>query len=218
MSAALLLAVVFIYMVLASQFASFVQPLLIMLALPLSIIGALLALLITGRPLNLTAFIGFIMLMGLVTKNSILLVDFANQARREGASADLAMRRASPVRLRPILMTAISLILAMIPVSLGLTEGGEFRQSMAIAIVGGMITSTLLTLFVVPVAYSFVVGWQDRGRGQRGEAVERYERPGRQARGLVLVPATGEHLTLSESDRRDLELHPGKENPVSRSY
>ncbi len=213
LSAALLLAVVFIYMVLASQFASFVQPLLIMIALPLSIIGALLALLITGRPLDLTAFIGFIMLMGLVTKNSILLVDFANQARRDGASADLAMRRAGPVRLRPILMTAISLILAMIPVSLGLTEGGEFRQSMAIAIVGGMITSTLLTLFVVPVAYSFIVGLQDRGRERRGETIERYERPGRQARGLALVPAANGNLHLTQSDRRDLELRPNEENP-----
>ena len=210
LSVALLLAVVFIYMVLASQFASFVQPLLIMLALPLALIGALLALHIVDRPLDITAYIGFIMLMGLVTKNSILLVDFANQARRDGASADLAMRRAGPVRLRPILMTAISLILAMIPVSLGLTEGGEFRQSMAIAIVGGMITSTLLTLFVVPVAYSFVVGWQDRGRGRRGEAVERYERPGRRARGPVLSPTANGYSRALRGERRSLKLRPAR--------
>jgi HAE1 family hydrophobic/amphiphilic exporter-1 len=159
---ALLLGVVFIYMVLASQFASFVQPILIMLAMPLAIIGAVLALFITGRTLDLTAFIGFIMLMGLVVKNSILLVDFANRERARGVNADLAMRRAGPVRLRPILMTALSLILAMIPVAAGLGSGGEFRSSMSIAIMGGMITSTFLTLMIVPVAYSIVVGTLDR--------------------------------------------------------
>lgn len=162
LSLALLLAVVFIYMVLASQFASFVQPLLIMLAMPLAVIGAIIALSVTGRPLDLTAFIGFIMLMGLVTKNSILLVDFANRQRVLGADADLAMRRAGPVRLRPILMTALSLILAMVPVASGLGSGGEFRSSMSIAIMGGMITSTFLTLIVVPVVYSIVVGFLDR--------------------------------------------------------
>lgn len=159
---ALLLAVVFIYMVLASQFGSFIQPLLIMLAMPLAVIGAILALTLTGRPLDLTAFIGFIMLMGLVTKNSILLVDFANRERERGASADLAMRRAGPVRLRPILMTALSMILAMVPVAAGLSSGGEFRSSMSIAIMGGMITSTFLTLIIVPVSYSIVVGTLDR--------------------------------------------------------
>lgn len=159
---ALLLAVVFIYMVLASQFGSFIQPLLIMLAMPLAVIGAILALTLTGRPLDLTAFIGFIMLMGLVTKNSILLVDFANRERERGADADLAMRRAGPVRLRPILMTALSMILAMVPVAAGLSSGGEFRSSMSIAIMGGMITSTFLTLIIVPVSYSIVVGSLDR--------------------------------------------------------
>lgn len=157
---AMMLSIVFIYMASASQFNSFLQPLLIMLALPLAIIGELLALLITGFPLDLTAFIGFIMLMGLVTKNSILLVDFANREREKGIDADEAMRRAGPIRLRPILMTSLaSLILAMIPVALGLSAGGEFRQGMSIAIMGGMITSTLLTLVVVPVAYGLVVGF-----------------------------------------------------------
>ncbi|MCB0185580.1 MAG: efflux RND transporter permease subunit, partial [Caldilineaceae bacterium] len=164
---AMLLAIVFIYMVLASQFASFVQPLLIMLAMPLAVIGAILALFGANKPLDLTAFIGFIMLMGLVTKNSILLVEFANRARANGATADQAMRMAGPVRLRPILMTALSLILAMIPVALGLSQGGEFRQSMSIAIMGGMTTSTFLTLVVVPLAYSIVVGFLDRVFGRR---------------------------------------------------
>ena len=159
---ALALSVIFIYMVLASQFGSFIQPLLIMIAMPLAIIGALLALLITRRPMDLTAFIGFIMLMGLVVKNSILLVDFANRARAEGANATDAMRRAGPVRLRPILMTSFAMILAMIPVALGFSAGGEFRAAMAVAIMGGLITSTFLTLVIVPVAYSLVVGFQDR--------------------------------------------------------
>jgi HAE1 family hydrophobic/amphiphilic exporter-1 len=159
---AMLLSVIFIYMVLASQFNSFVQPLLIMLALPLAIVGALLALLVTGRALDLTAFIGFIMLMGLVTKNGILLVDFANRARDRGLNATEAMLRAGPIRLRPILMTSLSMILAMIPLVLGISAGGEFRQSMSIAIMGGLVTSTLLTLLVVPAAYAIVVGFQER--------------------------------------------------------
>ncbi|MEZ4618487.1 MAG: efflux RND transporter permease subunit [Caldilineaceae bacterium] len=181
---AMLLAIVFIYMVLASQFASFVQPILIMLAMPLAVIGAILALSGSGKPLDLTAFIGFIMLMGLVTKNSILLVDFANRARAEGATADQAMRMAGPVRLRPILMTALSLILAMIPVAAGFSQGGEFRQSMSIAIMGGMTTSTFLTLVVVPLAYSIVVGFLDRMTGRmraRQEAKKAARRAERRA-------------------------------------
>ncbi|MEZ4866861.1 MAG: efflux RND transporter permease subunit [Caldilineaceae bacterium] len=169
---AMLLSIVFIYMVLASQFASFIQPLLIMLALPLAVIGAILALLLTGRPLDLTAFIGFIMLMGLVTKNSILLVDFANQARARGETADRAMRLAGPIRLRPILMTSFSMILAMIPVALGLSAGGEFRAAMAIAIMGGLITSTFLTLLVVPAFYGSVVGFLDRVAARRAARAE----------------------------------------------
>lgn len=164
---ALALGVIFIYMVLASQFGSLVQPILIMLAMPLAIVGAIVALLISGRPLDMTAMIGFIMLMGLVVKNSVLLVDFANRAHKKGASADDAMRLAGPVRLRPILMTSLSMILAMIPIALGLSAGGEFRQPMAIAILGGMVTSTLLTLIVVPLAYGAVIGMQDRMAARR---------------------------------------------------
>ncbi len=164
---AMLLSVIFIYMVLASQFNSFIQPLLIMIALPLAIVGALLALLATGKALDMTAFIGFIMLMGLVTKNSILLVDFANRERQRGLSAEEAMLRAGPIRLRPILMTSLSMILAMIPLVLGFSAGGEFRQGMSIAIMGGLVTSTLLTLLIVPVAYALVVGWQERWAARR---------------------------------------------------
>lgn len=167
---ALALSIVFIYMVLASQFASFTQPLLIMLSMPLAVVGAILALVASGSPLDMTAMIGFIMLMGLVTKNSILLVDFANRQRDLGHTAVEAMRIAGPVRLRPILMTAISLILGMAPVAAGLGAGGDFRAPMAIGIIGGMMTSTFLTLFIVPVAYSLLVGWQDKRAG-RGAAV-----------------------------------------------
>ncbi len=164
---ALLLGVVFVYMVLAAQFGSFIQPILIMLAMPLAIAGAIVALLLAGKPLDMTAIIGFIMLMGLVVKNSVLLVDFANRAHKKGATADQAMIIAGPVRLRPILMTSLSMILAMIPITLGLSAGGDFRQSMAIAIMGGMITSTVLTLLVVPLAYGTVIGLQDRMRARR---------------------------------------------------
>jgi len=189
---------------LASQFNSFIQPLLIMLALPLAIIGALLALLITGFPLDLTAFIGFIMLMGLVTKNSILLVDFANRERANGIEANEAMRRAGPVRLRPILMTSLALILAMIPVALGLSAGGEFRQAMAIAIMGGMITSTLLTLVVVPVAYGMVVGFMDRvsaRRKARRETKETQRRAERRAAAPTLDPLDAPLAVAQVHDR-----------------
>ncbi len=164
---ALLLSIVFVYMVLASQFKSFTQPVIIMIALPLSVIGAILALLLTNHPMDMTAMIGFIMLMGLATKNSILLVDFANKEHEKGVPADKAMRMAGPVRLRPILMTAISLILGMVPVALGLGAGGDFRAPMAIAVIGGMTTSTLLTLFIVPLAYVLWVNYQDRWKAKR---------------------------------------------------
>ncbi len=199
---ALGLSVIFIYMVLASQFGSFVQPLLIMLALPLSLNGAALGLVLAGRPFDITAFIGLILLMGLATKNSILLVDFANQEHEKGATATAAMLQAGKVRLRPILMTAISLILAMVPVALALNEGGEFRQSMGITIMGGMVTSTLLTLFVVPVAYSLVVGAQDwwaarRARRQTGKPAAPQPVPA-----LELVPVSDPTVyTLTESGR-----------------
>lgn len=203
LGAALLLAVIFIYMVLASQFGSFIQPILIMLAMPLSVIGALLALNLVGRPLDLTAFIGFIMLMGLVTKNSILLLDFANKSRAEGNSADLAMRIAGPVRLRPILMTAISLILAMIPIVIGISEGAEFRQSMSVVIMGGMITSTFLTLFVVPVVYSLVIGVQDRGKNVRRAHQKAVKTE------FDLAPADNTGLMLIPAERKEMDMEFG---------
>ncbi|MEP6996181.1 MAG: efflux RND transporter permease subunit [Betaproteobacteria bacterium] len=154
--AALGLAIIFIYLILASQFASFTQPLAIMASLPFSLIGVFLALLLTGTTLNLFSIIGFIMLMGLVTKNAILLVDFANRTRRAGASLHDALLTAGQVRLRPILMTTAAMIGGMTPLALGLGEGGETQAPMGRAIIGGVITSTLLTLVVVPVIYTYL--------------------------------------------------------------
>ena len=154
--AALALAVIFIYLVLASQFASFTQPIAIMASLPFTLIGVLLALLLTDTTLNIFSMIGFVMLMGLVTKNAILLVDFANRARRGGAELHDALTTAGQVRLRPILMTTAAMIFGMLPLALGLGESGETQAPMGRAINGGEITTTLLTLVVVPVIYTYL--------------------------------------------------------------
>ena len=153
---AMLLAVVFIYLILASLFGSFVQPLAIMLALPLSFIGVTVALLITRDNINVMTMIGIIMLMGLVTKNGILLVDFANQQREGGSARTEALLTAGRIRLRPIIMTTVAMIFGMIPLALALGAGAEQRAPMARAVIGGLITSTLLTLFVVPVVYTML--------------------------------------------------------------
>jgi hydrophobic/amphiphilic exporter-1 (mainly G- bacteria), HAE1 family len=153
---ALLLAVVFIYLILASLFGSFLQPLAIMLALPLSFIGVALALLVTRGNLNVMTMIGIIMLMGLVTKNGILLVDFTNQLRADGKERADALLSAGRIRLRPIIMTTVAMIFGMIPLALAIGAGAEQRAPMARAVIGGLITSTLLTLFVVPVMYTFL--------------------------------------------------------------
>ena len=153
---ALLLAVIFIYLILASQFGSFLQPVAIMMSLPLSLIGVLLALLIARSTLNIFSIIGFVMLMGLVTKNAILLVDFANQLRAAGRERAQAILEAGRIRLRPILMTTFAMVFGMIPLALGIGEGSEQRAPMAHAVIGGIITSTLLTLVVVPVIYTYM--------------------------------------------------------------
>jgi multidrug efflux pump subunit AcrB len=154
--AALGLAVIFIYLILASQFASFIQPISIMASLPMSLAGVFLALLITDTTLNLFSMIGFIMLMGLVTKNAILLVDFTNHGLRDGKPLRQALLDAGQVRLRPILMTTFAMIFGMLPMSLGVGEGGDLMAPMGRAVIGGLITSTLLTLVVVPVLFSFL--------------------------------------------------------------
>jgi hydrophobe/amphiphile efflux-1 (HAE1) family protein len=157
MLGAMLLAVIFIYIVLASQFGSFVQPIAIMASLPLALIGVMLALLLWRTTLNVFSMIGLVMLMGLVTKNAILLVDFANKSYRQGASAADALLQAGLIRMRPIIMTTAAMVFGMLPLALAFNEGGELQAPMGRAIIGGVITSTLLTLVVVPVIWSYLV-------------------------------------------------------------
>ncbi|MFH1130530.1 MAG: efflux RND transporter permease subunit [Pseudomonadota bacterium] len=156
MGMALILAVILIYLILAAQFESFLHPFTIMLSLPLSFVGALGALALFMKPLGIFAMIGVIMLMGLVTKNAILLVDYTNLLRKRGRKTHEALLEAGPIRLRPILMTTAAMIGGMFPVALALGQGGEMRSPMALTVIGGLITSTLLTLVVVPVAYSLL--------------------------------------------------------------
>jgi hydrophobe/amphiphile efflux-1 (HAE1) family protein len=154
--AAIAIAIIFIYLVLASQFGSFLQPIAIMVSLPLSMIGVLIALLVTKTTLNIFSVIGIVMLMGLVTKNAILLVDFTNLRQREGKPQFEAIMDAGQVRLRPILMTTLAMIFGMLPMAIGMGDGGETQAPMGRAVIGGVITSTLLTLVVVPVAYTYL--------------------------------------------------------------
>ena len=159
--AALILAIMIIYLVLAAQFESWVHPLTIMISLPLSVVGAIGGLLLAGKCLGIMAMIGIILLMGLVTKNAILLVDYTNTLREGGLERIPALIQAGATRLRPILMTTAAMILGMTPVAIGASEGGEIRAPMAVAVIGGLLTSTFLTLVVVPVVYSFLdAGWE----------------------------------------------------------
>jgi HAE1 family hydrophobic/amphiphilic exporter-1 len=159
---ALGLAVVFIYMILASQFRSFLQPMALMTSLPLTLIGVVLTLLMFGSTLNMFSIIGIVMLMGLVTKNAILLIDFAIRAREGTVPGEVAMDRGSAlllaarVRLRPILMTTLAMIFGMVPLAFALSEGSEQRAPMGQAVIGGVIASSLLTLVVVPVVYCYL--------------------------------------------------------------
>ena len=171
------LALVLLFMVLASQFNSFLQPLFIMLAVPLAIVGGVLALWmfvplselgkawglrIPLHTLNIFSMIGLVLLIGLVAKNSILLVDLTNQRRAQGLGVDAALNDACPIRMRPVLMTSLTIILALMPAAFGLGAGAETNAPLAVAVIGGMITSTLLTLLVVPAAYSLVENWRQR--------------------------------------------------------
>jgi HAE1 family hydrophobic/amphiphilic exporter-1 len=181
---ALAMAVIFIYMILASQFKSFLQPLALMTALPLTLIGVVLALLVFNSTLSMFSVIGVVMLMGLVTKNAILLVDFAIRARVGGLDDDgqpvpgldrnAALLMAARVRLRPILMTTLAMIFGMVPLAFALTEGSEQRAPMGQAVIGGVITSSLLTLVVVPVVYCYMddlAQWARRRFGSKTPAV-----------------------------------------------
>ena len=150
------LALVLLYMVLASQFNSFIQPFVIMVAQPLAIVGGVAALWLVGHTLNIYSMIGLVLLIGLVAKNSILLVDLTNQRRVEGMDIDAALENACPIRLRPVLMTSATIMLALLPAALGLGAGAETNGPLAVAVIGGMLSSTLLTLVVVPAMYSLV--------------------------------------------------------------
>lgn len=162
MGVALVMGVGLMYLILVMQFGSFTAPIAVMASLPLSLVGVVLALLATGATLNLMSFIGVIMLMGLVAKNAILLLDAARQHQRAGVSRDAALRAAGRERLRPILMTTFALIAGMLPVAIGTGEGASFYRPMAIAIIGGTITSTVLTLLVVPAFYDAIESARDR--------------------------------------------------------
>jgi HAE1 family hydrophobic/amphiphilic exporter-1 len=153
---ALGIAVLLMYLILVMQFGSFLDPLAILISLPLSLIGVVLALLITGDTLNIMSLIGVILLMGIVAKNAILLIDFAKWARERGMSRRDALIEAGRIRLRPIIMTTLALIAGMIPVAIGHGEGADFRAPLGRAVIGGTITSTLLTLVVIPTVYEIL--------------------------------------------------------------
>ncbi|NDP40843.1 MAG: efflux RND transporter permease subunit [Rhodoferax sp.] len=162
MAIALVMGIGLMYLILVIQFDSFTAPLAVMLSLPLSLIGVVISLLLTKNTLNLMSFIGIIMLMGLVAKNAILLLDCARKEEAQGTEREAALMHAGRLRLRPILMTTFALIAGMLPVAIGLGEGGEFYRPLAIAIIGGTITSTLLTLLVVPTFYDSIEITRDR--------------------------------------------------------
>jgi HAE1 family hydrophobic/amphiphilic exporter-1 len=159
---ALGVAVMLMYFILVIQFGSFLDPIAIIASLPLSLIGVVAALLVTGDTLNIMSLIGVILLMGIVAKNAILLIDFAKWSRERGASLRQGLIEAGRIRLRPIIMTSVAIVAGMIPVALGLGEGGDFRAPLGRAVIGGVVTSTLLTLLVIPTAYEVLDGWRSR--------------------------------------------------------
>ncbi len=159
---ALLLGIVVAYMILASQFNSFLHPIIILLALPFSLTGALWAMRLTDVSLNIYSLIGILLLMGIVKKNSILLVEFTNHVRRDGANVRDALLKACPIRLRPIIMTSIATIAGALPAALSVGAGAELMRPMAVSVIGGVIVSTFLTLFVVPCAYSLMARFENK--------------------------------------------------------
>ena len=166
---ALLLGVIMAYMILAAQFESFVHPITVLLSLPLSFVGAFGALFITGKTLNIFSIIGLILLMGLVKKNAILLVDYTNVLRGRGLPRREAILQAGPVRMRPILMTTFAMVFGMLPIAFAVGEGAETRSPMGIAVIGGLLTSLVLTLIVVPSAYDIFDDWQEKFKNRKGK-------------------------------------------------
>jgi HAE1 family hydrophobic/amphiphilic exporter-1 len=156
MQFALVLAVFLVYLVMASQFESLIHPFVILFTIPLALVGAVLALFVTGTTVNVVAFIGVIMLAGIVVNNAIVLVDLINQLRADGMEKTAAILAAGRTRLRPILMTTLTTVLGLLPMAIGFGEGAEVRTPMAIAVIGGLLASTFLTLIVIPVVYSLL--------------------------------------------------------------
>ncbi|MFC2157941.1 efflux RND transporter permease subunit, partial [Acidobacteriota bacterium] len=154
MAGAFLLAILLVYMIMASQFESFKHPLVIMFTIPLALIGVVLALLIAGKPIGLPVLIGFVMLGGIAVNNGIVMVDYINQLIRRGIDKKEAILQASSVRLRPVLITAFTTILGMLPMAISTSQGSEMRAPMAITVMGGLIATTFLTLFIIPIVYS----------------------------------------------------------------
>jgi HAE1 family hydrophobic/amphiphilic exporter-1 len=185
---ALGVAAMLMYLILVMQFGSFIDPIAIMISLPLSLIGVMLGLAVTGLTINIMSLIGVILLMGIVAKNAILLIDFAKWAReRQGLALREALIEAGAIRLRPILMTTFALIAGMIPVALGRGEGAQFRQPLGVAVIGGVITSTLLTLVAIPTFYEIL----DSVREWFGHLARRIF--GNEAIDQVAHAVTGEH-------------------------
>jgi hydrophobic/amphiphilic exporter-1 (mainly G- bacteria), HAE1 family len=167
MSIALLTSFMLVYALMVILYGSFLTPFVIMLSVPVAMVGAFFGLAVTHQTINLFSMIGIIMLFGLVAKNGILLVDYANTMRKRGMRAVDAMRAAAGTRLRPIVMTTAAMVFGMLPLSLGLAEGAEFRKSMGTVLIGGLLSSLILTLFLVPVVYSWVVGWLEARADRR---------------------------------------------------
>ncbi|HZY04011.1 MAG TPA: efflux RND transporter permease subunit [Anaeromyxobacteraceae bacterium] len=198
---ALLLGVVLVYIILAAQFESLVHPFTIMMALPFAVIGGIAGLLLARQYMSMMGMIGFIMLMGLVTKNGILLVEFTNQLRARGKSTLEALMEAGPIRLRPILMTSVAMIAGMIPVALARGDGAETRVPMAVAIIGGLVTSTALTLGIVPVVYSLV----DSARNRVMRRAKRETPAAAQAGEAAHAPAADAAAAIRETAERARE-------------
>jgi HAE1 family hydrophobic/amphiphilic exporter-1 len=158
---AMLIAVMLMYLILVIQFGSFLDPLAILMSLPLSLIGVVLALLLTHDTLNIMSLIGVILLMGIVAKNAILLIDFAKWNHERGMPLREALIEAGRIRLRPIIMTTFALIAGMIPVAIGHGEGADFRAPLGRAVIGGTLTATFLTLLVIPTIYEILDGWRE---------------------------------------------------------
>jgi HAE1 family hydrophobic/amphiphilic exporter-1 len=156
-----LLAVVLVYMVMAAQFESLKHPFVIMFTVPLALIGVVFALLLSGHNISLISLIGVVMLAGIVVNNAIVLIDYVNQLRQRGMSRYEAIITAGPARLRPILMTTLTTVLGLVPLSLGIGEGGELGAPMGVTVIGGLTFSTLLTLIVIPVVYTIFEDWGD---------------------------------------------------------